>query len=140
MPRLTWRKPLKINKAERYSLDLNGATSATLDRAIGFKWLSGDTITSFDIIAPTGSGVVVAGKTNVNGVLSCLVSGGLQTGFIELEFVFSTSERSDCQLVRLRLDPACEAAAPTVLKFISPNGYLLADGYLLNDAYLIEGN
>lgn len=140
MPRLAWRKPLKIEKAERYSLDLNSSTAANPDRSVALKWLSGDTITSFDIVAPTGSGVVIAGKNNTNGVLSCLISGGLQTGYVEIEFVFATSERSDCQLVRLKLDPACEAAAPTVLKFISPNGYLLADGYLLNDAYLIEGN
>ena len=134
MPRLAWRKPLKINKAERYSLDLNGATSATLDRAVGFKWLSGDTITSFDIIAPTGSGVVIAGKTNVNGVLSCLVSGGLQTGYIELEFVFATSERSDCQLVRLKLDPACEAAIDPDEGLFIQGGVLVADGVITTDS------
>lgn len=140
MPRLAWRKPLKLGKSDRYSLDLNRSAVAIPERSVGFNWLSGDTITSFDVFAPAGSGVVISGKTNINGVLSCLVSGGLQAGYIEIEFVFATFERSDCQLVQLKLDPACESYVPTALNFISPNGHLIADGYLLNDAYLIEGN
>jgi hypothetical protein len=137
MARLAWRKPLKIDKAERYSLDLNGIISS--DRSVALKWLSGDTITSFDVIAPTGSGITISGKTNVSGVLSCLISGGLTTGFFEIEFVFSTSERTDCQLVRLKLEPACAAVLPVSNNFISPDGYLITDGYLLDDAYLLEG-
>jgi len=137
MPRLAWRKPLKIDKAERYSLDLNGISSS--DRSVALKWLSGDTITSFDVIAPTGSGITISGKTNTLGVLSCLISGGLATGFFEIEFVFSTSERTDCQLVRLKLEPACAAALPVSNTFISPDGYLISDGYLLDNAYLLEG-
>ena len=140
MPKLAWRKPLKLDKAERYSLDLNSSTAANPDRSVGRSWLNGGTITDFDVIAPAGSGIVIAGKTNVGGVLSCLISGGLETGNFDIEFTFSTSERSDCQTVRLKLDAACANSAPTTLKFISPNGYLIADGYLLNNAYLIEGN
>lgn len=134
MPRLAWRKPLKIDKAERYSLDLNSSTAANPDRSVAIKWLSGDTITSFDIVAPTGSGVVVAGKTNTNGVLSCLISGGLQTGYVEIEFVFATSERSDCQLVRLKLDPACEASIDPDEGLFIQGGVLVADGVITTDS------
>jgi hypothetical protein len=139
MARLAWRKPLKINSVERYALDLNSSSVAQPDRAVGINFLNGDAITDFDIAATDGSGIVIAGKANASGVLSCLISGGLDVGNFDIEFTFSTSERSDCQKVRLKLAEACESSIPATPAFISTDGYLISDGYLLDDAYLIEG-
>lgn len=126
MSRIQWRKALKVGKTDRYGLDVT-------------EWANGEAITNFNVIAPGGSGLVITDKTNANGLLSCLISGGISAGFYEIEFTYETADRDDCQLVRLKMDPACATSAPVLQSFISPDGYLISDGYLLDDAYLIEG-
>lgn len=94
MLRLQWRKALKIGKAERYGLDISG-------------WLGSDPIVSFGAEPPAGSGLVISDIIALDGVVSCLISGASAVGQYEIDFSYSSTGRSDCQLVRLTVVDDC---------------------------------
>lgn len=109
MSKLAWRKPLKINKAERYSLDLNSSTAANPDRSVGINWLGGESITEFDITAPDGSNLSITEAANNGGVLSFIISGAMMDGYYEIDISYATADRNDCTVVRLTVIGDCDA-------------------------------
>lgn len=108
MTRLTWKKPLKINSAERYSLNLNRDTPPDLDRSVGFNWLNGDSMTNFGVMTPEGSNISASNIELFNGVISCTLSGAMVAGFYEIIFTMQTDRRSDHQAVRLKVSGSVE--------------------------------
>lgn len=94
MARLAWRKPLKIGKSERYGLDIS-------------SWLGTDSLISYGATPPAGGTIAISDVVYIGGVISCVISGATETGHYELDFNFSTPDRSDCQIVRLTVEASC---------------------------------
>lgn len=92
--RLAWRKKLKTGKAERYGLDVS-------------SWLSGDALTSFSIVAPVGSGIAVTDVQLSGSIITGVFSGPAVVGIWDVEFIYATADRNDCELVQLTVSADC---------------------------------
>ena len=84
-----WQKALKVGSVDRYSLDLT-------------SWLEGQTITG-GTITPSGA-LTTQSTTTIDGnVISWLITGvtpGVETYDIE----YTTTTRSDCIEIQLRVE------------------------------------
>ena len=92
--RFAWRKKLKTGKAERYGLDVT-------------NWLDGDTLTSFSIVAPVDSGISVSDVQLSGSIITGIFSGPAVIGVWDIEFIYSTADRNDCELVQLTVSADC---------------------------------
>lgn len=98
MAKLAFTKALKSGKADRFGLDVN-------------NWLDGDSLVSFDVATPAGSGLSATDKVvaPIDGAnhLTCILSGTAAAGIYDIEFMYQTADRSDCQIVRLTVTEEC---------------------------------
>ena len=86
-----WQKPLKVGKTDRYSVDLT-------------NWLDGQAVAS---VTFTSAGGVTVGATSIDGnVVSALLTGAVE-GVDSVDVAYSTTTRSDCEMISLRVIADC---------------------------------
>ncbi len=90
---LSFPKPLKATKTDRYALDVN-------------TWLDGQSLSSFSVTAEAGSNIIVGTPVNDNGSISVLLTGA-DLGLWGVTFEYTTATRSDCETVKLYVTDDC---------------------------------